>query len=68
MNKKLKRLVGRNVRLKFAAFQKLVANARSSRAIENFFVVAAVTGGMGQLICYGANLRVVVSLADIVLI
>lgn len=68
MNKKLKRLVGRNVRLKLAAFQKLVANARPSRAIENFFVVAAVTGGMSQLICYGANLRVVVSLADVILI
>lgn len=68
MRKQLKRLVGRNVRLKLAAFQRLVSTARSARAIENFFVVAAVTGGMGQLICYGANLRVVVSLADVVLI
>lgn len=67
MNKRLTRFVGRNVRLKFKAFQKLVANASHADAIENFFVVAAVTGGMG-LICYGANLRIVVTLADVVLI
>ena len=68
MNRELKRLVGRNVRLKLAAFQRLVAQTRTSRAVENFFVVAAVTGGMSQLICYSANLRVVVSLADVILI
>ena len=68
MNKEVKKPVGRNVRLKLAAFQKLVASARTSRVIENFFVVAAVTGGMSQLICYSANLRVVVSLADVILI
>ena len=67
MDKKLARLVGRNVRLKFRAFQRLMANARRSSGIENFFVVAAVTGGMG-LICYSGNLRIVVSLADVVLI
>ena len=68
MNKEVKKLVGRNVRLKLAAFQRLVAKTRTSRAVENFFVVAAVTGGMSQLICYSANLRVVVSLADVILI
>lgn len=67
MNKKLTRFVGRNVRLKFKTFQRLVANASRSGAVENFFVVAAVTGSVG-LICYGANLRIVVSLADVVLI
>lgn len=67
MNKRLTRLVGRNVRLKFRTFQRLVANASRHSGVENFFVVAAVTGGM-ELICYGANLRIVVSLADVILI
>ena len=67
MNKNLTRLVGRNVRLKFRTFQSLVANASRHGGVENFFIVAAVTGGM-ELICYGANLRIVVSLADVILI
>ena len=66
MNKNLTRLVGRNVRLKFRTFQSLVANASRHGGVENFFIVAAVTGGM-ELICYGANLRLVVSLADVIL-
>ena len=68
MEKKLKALIGRNVRLKCRTFEKIVDSAKESDALENLFVVAAIARGMNKLVCYGANIRVVVSLSDVVLI
>ena len=68
VEKKLKTLIGRNVRLKYRTFKKLVDSAKESGAPENLFVVAAVTSGVNRLVCYGSNIRVVVSLSDVVLI
>ncbi|MBK7325644.1 MAG: hypothetical protein IPI89_05740 [Propionivibrio sp.] len=68
MEKKLKALIGRNVRLKYRTFERLVGSAKESDALENLFVVAAIARGMNKLVCYGSNIRVVVSLSDVVLI
>ncbi|SBT10253.1 hypothetical protein PROAA_40014 [Candidatus Propionivibrio aalborgensis] len=68
MRKKLKALVGRYVRLKYRTFEKLVMPAGKPGALENLFVIAAITHGMNKLVCYGSNIRVVVSLSDVVLI
>jgi len=36
--------------------------------LENCFLVAEVSRGMRELICYGANLRIVLGVADAALI
>lgn len=65
----LQQYVGRIVRLKKLAFEKIRDQARrQGRAVENCFLVAEVSRGMRQLICYSANLRISISAADIVLI
>lgn len=69
MNRQLQHYVGRIVRLNKATFQKIAEKAaRSGEAVENFFVVATANQKMRKLVCYGANTRVSVSLADVVLI
>ena len=68
MEKKLKALIGRNVRLKYRTFERLVGSAKESVALENLFVVSAIASGMNKLVRYGSNIRVVVSLSDVVLI
>ncbi len=69
MKKKLQHYVGRIVRLKKTTFQKIAQRAaRSGEAIENCFVVGAVNRPMRELICYGGNMRVAVSLTEIVLV
>lgn len=66
---KLNQYVGRIVRLNQRAFLKIAQSARNSGvALENCFLVARVSRGMRQLICYGANLRITVDVADVVLI
>lgn len=66
---KLERYVGRIVRLKQNAFAALIARARrQGAALENCFLVAGIGREMSTLICYGADLRITVGVADVVLI
>lgn len=61
--------VGRIVRLNQRVFQEIAARAKSrGEALENLFLVSAVNREMHKLICYGANLRIAVGAADVVLI
>lgn len=68
MERKLKTLVGRYVRLKTAAFKKVAKRASRSGVLENFFVVAAIADGVNKLICYGGDQRVAVSPSDVVMV
>ncbi len=66
---KLDHYVGRIVRLKDQAYQQLIRRGR--RLVEhqeNFFLVAAVDRQVSRLICYGADRRIDVGPADIVLV
>ena len=66
---KLEKYVGRIVRLNRRAFQEIARRAKNHGAtLENCFLVAGVSREMRKLICYGANLRIVVGAADVVLI
>ena len=70
MSQHLEKYVGRIVRLNQSAFRQLSCNSRQ-RGVnppDNYFVVASIRRQMRQLICYGANLRIVVGVADVVLI
>ena len=65
----LEKYVGRVVRLNQRAFRELAARAkRQGETLENCFLVSEVSRGMQKLICYGANLRIVVGVSDVVLI
>lgn len=69
MNRKLYRYVGRIVRLNKQAFREIRQQAiRKGYALENCFIVSEVSRGVKKLICYGANIRVVVSASDVVLV
>jgi hypothetical protein len=51
------------------AFQKIKERAaRSGIAVDNHFLVASVHRRAKALVCYGANMRNVFSLADVVLV
>lgn len=63
------RYVGRIVRLNREVFQGLSRRAqRQGTTLENCFIVAAADREMQQLICYGANFRVAVGVAEVSLI
>lgn len=67
--RQLEKYVGRVVRLNKELFQEMAHRARRrGTALENYFVVAAVSREMRKLICYGANLRIAVCASDVVLI
>ena len=67
--KKLEKYVGHIVRLNKKVFQEIARRAaRHGEALENRFLVATVSREMHKLICYGANMRVAVSAADVILI
>lgn len=69
MNKNLQRYVGRIVSLNKEAFQKIATRAaRSGKAVENAFLVAAADFKMSRLICYGANTRIAVCVNDVALV
>ncbi len=69
MKQKLQRYVGRIVRLNNRLFEELQDRAmRQGRVLENIFLVAGIGLGVHQLICYGANFRILVNIADVVLI
>lgn len=66
---KLENYVGRVVRLKQSAFAQIARRARRhEKVLENCFLVAGVSSEMRKLICYGANLRVMVGASEVVLI
>ena len=68
MKKQLQQYVGRIVRLNQEVYQGIKDRAiRRGHALENCFLVAGVGLGV-QLICYGANFRIVVDIADVVLV
>jgi len=70
MSQHLEKYVGRTVRLNQSAFRQLSRKSRQ-RGVnppDNYFVVADFRRQMRQLICYGANLRIVVDVADVVLV
>lgn len=61
--------VGRLVSLNPDVFQTLTQQARrTGMCPDNCFIVAAVSREMRKLICYGANLRVAVGMADVALV
>lgn len=61
--------VGRSVRLKKQALDVLPRRRGQERGeFENYFLVAAISQEMKKLICYGANMRIAVGAADVVLI
>ena len=65
---KLEKYVGRIVRLKQQAFERIKGSKGIFANHENCFLVAAIDRQMSRLICYGANRRIDVYAADIVLI
>jgi len=66
---KLEKYVGRIVRLKEQAFQRVAGRRKVvSEQLENCFLVAAIDRQMRRLICYGANQRIDVGPGEIVLI
>ena len=69
MKHKLEKYVGRIVRLNQETFQDICRQARhQGEILENCFVVAKVGRGMHNLVCYGANLRIIVGASDVALI
>lgn len=65
----LEKYVGRIVRLNQRAFREVAVRAKlQGKSLENCFLVSEVSRGMQKLICYGANLRIVVGVSDVVLI
>jgi hypothetical protein len=65
----LEKYIGRIVRLNQRVFEEIKRRAKSQgEALENCFLVSEVSRGLKQLICYGANLRIVVNVADVTLI
>ena len=69
MSQHLEKYVGRIVRLNQSAFRQLSKSGqRGVNPPDNYFVVADSRRQMRQLICYGANLRIVVDVADVFLV
>jgi len=69
MNRKLQHYVGRIVRLNKHVFEAIRIRAiRNGHALENSFLVARVSQSLQTLICYGSNFRIVVNVADAVLV
>lgn len=69
---KLESYVGRIVRLNANAFQALLKRVRRAKSggagLENCFIVATISREMRTLICYGADIRITVGIADVVLV
>ncbi len=69
MKKQLQHYVGRIVHLNKNVYEGIKVRAiRRGNNLENYFLVAGVSLGMHQLICYGANFRVLVDIADVILV
>lgn len=69
MKNKLEKYVGRIVRLNQETFQDICRRAKhQGEVLENCFVVAEVARGIHKLVCYGANLRIIVGASDVAFI
>ena len=69
MKRKLEQYVGRIVRLNKHVYEEIRIRAiRKGHALENSFIVTEVGQGVRKLICYGANLRIVVDVSDVVFV
>ena len=65
--KRLDWFLGRMVRLNHCLFSETSARARKQRnRLENRFLVASIERQTRRLICYGANIRLVVGAKDVV--
>jgi hypothetical protein len=65
----LNRYVGCVVRLKKQAFLAIKERARRQGiALDNCFIVATVSRKLRKLVCYGANFRIMVGVAEVVLV
>lgn len=65
----LEKYVGRCVRLKKQAIDLLPRRRGQGHGeFENYFLVAAISREMNKLICYGADVRIAVGAADVVLV
>lgn len=66
MAKRLDWFLGRMVRLNHCLFSETSARARKQgNSIENLFLVASIERHTRRLICYGANIRLVVGAKDV---
>lgn len=69
MSQQLQHYVGRHVLLTSEKFDAIKSRAnRKGQTLENRFVVGEVKPGARKLTCYGANYRVVVNAADVILL
>ena len=65
----LDRYIGRVVRLRKYAFRHMARmNVRRSVGLENCFLVAKADVAQQELTCYGENIRITVSVDDVVLL
>ena len=69
MKIQLDRYVGRIVRLNHQVFNEMSKRTRlQGVSLENYFLVAEVSRQMRKLICYRANLRIIVGPSDVILV
>lgn len=69
MKRKLHLYVGRIVRLNHRLFREIAKQTKTKgMALENSFLVSGVSQGVRRLICYRGNLRILVDVADVVLV
>lgn len=69
MERNIDKYVGRIVRLNQQTFREVSKRAIHQGVVfENCFVVAEVRRQKHQLICYGADLRIIVGASNVVLI
>lgn len=69
MKRKLNTYLGRMVRLDERVFEaKRYRAASLGYDLENCFLVSERSSSLDYLICYGANIRVVVNAANVVLV
>jgi len=67
--KSLKMYVGRIVKLRPERFARLLQRAKLTKVdMENRFLVGAANWKKRKLVCYGADLRFLVSPAEVVLV
>lgn len=66
---KLKSFIGRLVKLRPESFTRLLLQKQIRKnTLENLFLVCAAIRRNGKLVCYGGSHRVLVSLAEVVLV
>ena len=67
--RKQKSFIGRLVKLRPESFTRLLLQKHLQKsALENLFLVCATIGRNGKLVCHGGSHRVLVSLAEVMLV